>query len=333
MPKASGKPGGVSDEYHSMSQEISFAPDLPPPLPARGKLFFKPNYRALLCWVVGTCAYVIVVGFQSKRPPSVMAFAQSVAITGAALGLLMWLLAGAARRVFRRTDTEANLFFCVGVFAFSVAGMLGQIRQQQAARAAQVDAAAALAEARANGRATTKPAAAPTTAASNPFRQQALAVRKQFLAADKYLREKTAALSAVALMQEGKPWRWIDKTVENRSPEFKKAYQAWRAAEIKGGTDPTVSDKEFAAIMNLHAIRMAVAKYRLKNDRPPTLRHIASLPANPITGQKTVTRSGIATAAHGWSYDEYTGRVRIVLPEGSYAGLGKDEIEFVKGRR
>jgi len=124
----------------------------------------------------------------------------------------------------------------------------------------------------------------------------------------------------------------IDKTVENRSPEFKKAYQAWRAAEIKAGTDPVVTDKEFAAIANLNAIRMAVSKFRLKNDRPPTLRNIATLPANPITGQKTVTRSGVATAAHGWSYDEYTGRVRIVLPEGSYAGLNTDEIELIKGK-
>ena len=109
--------------------------------------------------------------------------------------------------------------------------------------------------------------------------------------------------------------------------------QTWRAAEKNAGVDPTVSDKEFADIMNLHAIRKAVAKYRLKNERPPTLRHIASLPANPITGQKTVTRTGIATEKHGWSYDEYSGRVRIVLPDGKYAGLGKDEIEFVKARR
>ena len=38
------------------------------------------------------------------------------------------------------------------------------------------------------------------------------------------------------------------------------------------------------------------------------------------------------TASHGWSYDEYTGRDRIVLPEGEYAGLHKDEIEIIKGR-
>jgi hypothetical protein len=167
----------------------------------------------------------------------------------------------------------------------------------------------------------------------NPFRPQALAARKQFLTADKYLREKSAAQTAVGLMQEGKPWRWIDKTVETRTPEFKKAYQAWRAAEIKAGTDPAVTDKEFSAIANLYAIRMAVSKFRLKNDRPPTIRHIASLPANPITGQKAVVRSGLATATHGWSYDEYTGRVRIVLPEGDYAGLHKDEIEIIKGRK
>jgi hypothetical protein len=316
----------------SQSPDFTFTPDLSPPPPSRRGLLFKPNYRSALCWLVGTCAYVIVVGFQSRRPPGVMAFAMSVLITGAGLGVLMWLLAGGARRVFRRNDAEANLFFCVGIFAFSVTGMLGQIKQQQAARAAQVETAAALAEARAST-ATTKPAAAPVAAPSNPFRADALAARKQFLTADKYLREKSAAQAAVGLMQEGKPWRWIDKTVEIRSPEFKKAYQTWRAAEIKAGVNPTVSDKEFAAIMNLHAIRMAVAKYRLKNERPPTLRHIASLPANPLTGQKTVTRTGIATEKHGWSYNEYTGRVRIVLPDGKYAGLSKDEIEFVKVRK
>ena len=315
----------------SQPHDITFTPDLSPP-PSRGGLLFKPNYRAALCWLVGTCAYVIVVGFHSRRPPSVMAFVTSILITGAGLGVLMWLLAGGARRVFRRTDAEANLFFCVGVFAFSVSGMLGQIKQQHAARAAQIETAAALAEARANA-ATTKPAAAPAIAPTNPVRAEAAAARKQFLAADKYLREKSSAQTAVALMQEGKPWRWIDKVVETRSPEFKRAYQTWRAAEMKAGVDPTVSDKEFAAIMNLHAIRMAVAKYRLKNDRPPTLRHIASLPANPITGQKTVTRTGIATEKHGWSYDEYSGRVRIVLPDGKYAGLGKDEIEFVNVRK
>ncbi len=316
-----------------MAHEISFAPDFPPPLPPRGGLFFKPNYRSALCWLVGTCAYVIVVGFQSKRPPSVMAFGSSILITGMGLGLLMWLLAGGARRVFKRNEHEANLFFCVGIFAFSVTGMLGSIRQQQAARAARIDTEAALAEARATNSAN-RPAAAPTTApANNPFRPEALAARKRFLAADTYLREKSAAQAAVGLMQEGKPWRWIDKTIEVRSSEFKRAYQAWRAAEMKAGVDPTVSDKEFAAIMNLHAIRMAVAKYRLKNDRPPTLRHIAALPVNPITGQKTVTRTGLANASHGWSYDEYTGRIRIVLPDGKYPGLSKDEIEFLKPKR
>jgi hypothetical protein len=256
----------------------------------------------------------------------------SILITGLAIGMFMWLLAGAARRIFKRTVAEANLFFCMGIFAFAVSGMIGQIRQQRSARGAQVEAAAALQEARAS-RATSKPAVTATTVpAANPFRAQAVAARKEFLVAEKYLREMSAAQSAVALINEGKPWRWIDKTVAARSPEFRRAYQAWRAAEIQAGTDPRVSEKEFAAIANLHAIRMAVSKYRLKNDRPPTLRHIASLPANPITGQKTVTRFGLATAAHGWSYDEYTGRVRIILPQGKYAGLHKDEIEIVKSK-
>jgi hypothetical protein len=258
-------------------------------------IFFRPHYRAAICWLVGTCAYVIVVGFGAKRPSSPSGFAMSILITGLAIGLFMWVLAGAARRVFKRTIAEANLFFCVGIFAFAVTGMISQIRAQQAMKAQRDEAYAALAEARA-GRETTKPSAAPATAPSNPFRPQALAARKQFLSADKYLREKTFAQTAVGLMQEGKPWRWIDKTVEIRSAEFKKAYQAWRAAEIKAGTDPIVSDKEFSAIANLNAIRMAVGKFRLKNDRPPTLRNISTLPANPITGQKAVTRSGVATA-------------------------------------
>jgi hypothetical protein len=317
-----------SDDDYSMSHEFLPADQFPPSL-APKSIFFRPSYRGALCWLVGTCAYVIVVGFNSKRPPSVMAFVMSILITGAAIGIFMWLLAGAARRVFKRTVAEANLFFCMGIFAFAVSGMIGQIRAQHAMKTARDDAYAALAEARAS-RATSKPVVAPSVAPVNPFRPQALAARKQFLTADKYLREKSAAQSAVGLMQEGKPWRWIDKTVETRSAEFKSAYQAWRAAEIKAGTDPTVSNKEFAAIANLHAIRMAIAKYRLKNEKPPTLRNIATLPANPITGQKTVTRAGIATAAHGWSYDEYTGRIRIVLPAGAYGGLHRDEIEIVK---
>jgi len=314
-----------------MSNDFLSPAELPPSL-APKTIFFRPHYRAALCWLVGTCAYVIVVAFNAKRPPSAYAFASSVLITGLAIGVFMWVLAGAARRVFKRTVAEANLFFCVGIFAFAITGMIGSIRAQHVMKTERDDAAAALAEARA-GRATTKPAAAPTSAPVNPFRPQALAARKQFLTADKYLREKSAAQTAVGLMQEGKPWRWIDKTVETRTPEFKKAYQAWRAAEIKAGTDPTVTDKEFSAIANLYAIRMAVSKFRLKNDRPPTIRHIASLPANPITGQKAVVRSGLATATHGWSYDEYTGRVRIVLPEGNYSGLHKDEIEIIKGRK
>ena len=314
-----------------MSQDFSLPTEHLPPSMAPKSIFFRPHYRAALCWLVGTCAYVIVVGFGAKRPPSASGFAVSILITGLAIGIFMWVLAGVARKVFKRTIAEANLFFCVGIFAFAVAGMISQIHAQHTLKAQRDEANAALAEARA-GRATTKPSAAPTSAPANPFRPQALAARKQFLSADKYLREKSPAQTAVGLMQEGKPWRWIDKTVENRSPEFKKAYQAWRAAEIKAGTDPVVTDKEFAAIANLNAIRMAVSKFRLKNDRPPTLRNIATLPANPITGQKTVTRSGVATAAHGWSYDEYTGRVRIVLPEGSYAGLNTDEIELIKGK-
>jgi hypothetical protein len=312
-----------------MAHDFSFSPDVTPPPPR--SMFFKPHYRAWLCWLVGTCAYVIVVGFNSKRPASVGLFAMSCLIAGLALGGFMWVLAGGARKVFRRTTAEANLFFCIGIFAFTVTGMLGQIRTQSAAQAARSDAAAALAEARAN-KPTSKPASV-TTGPANPFRPQAIAARKQFVTAEKYLREKSAAQAAVGLMQEGKPWRWIDKTVETRSAEFKRGYQAWRAAEILAGTDPSVADKEFAAIANLHAIRMAIAKYRLKNDRPPTLRHIASLPANPITGQKAVTRTGLANATHGWSYDEYTGRIRIVLPEGNYAGLHKDEIETIKPRK
>jgi hypothetical protein len=252
----------------------------------------------------------------------------SILITGLAVGVFMWVLSGAARKVFKRTISEANLFFCVGIFAFSVTGMLWQIRSQQVLRAEQNEAYAALLEARAE-RARNQPAAAATTAPVNPFRADALAARKLFLSADKFLREKTFAQTSVGLMQEGKPWRWIDKTVETRSAEFKSAYKVWRAAEIKAGTDPKVSDKEFSAIANLNAIRMAVAKYRLKNDRPPTIRNIATLPANPITGQKAVTRTGMANVSHGWSYDEYTGRVRIVLPEGNYSGLHKDEIEIV----
>ena len=311
-----------------MSQDSSFPSDLLPPSLAPRSIFFKPHYRSALCWIVGTCAYVIVVGFGAKRPPSASAFVVSILITGTAVGVFMWVLAGGARKVFKRTISEANLFFCVGIFAFAVTGMFWQIRTQQALRAEQNEAYAALLEARAD-RQKNKPAAAAATAPTNPFRADALAARKQFLAADKYLREKTFAQTAVGLMQEGKPWRWIDKTIEGRSATFKSAYQVWRAAEIKAGTDPRVSDKEFSAIANLYAIRMAVAKYRLKNDRPPTIRNIASLPANPITGQKAVTRSGVATAAHGWSYDEYTGRVRIVLPEGNYNGLHRDEMEIV----
>jgi hypothetical protein len=312
-----------------MSQDSTFPTDLLPPSLAPKSIFFKPHYRAWLCWIVGTCAYVIVVGFGARRPPSVMGFVTSILITGLAVGVFMWVLAGGARRVFQRTVSEANLFFCVGMFAFAVTGMIWQIQSQHTMNAARDEAYAALVEARAS-RASTRPAATATTTPVNPFRADALAARKQFLSADKYLREKTFAQTSVGLMQEGKPWRWIDKTVENRSPDFKLAYQAWRAAEIKAGTDPKVSDKEFAAIANLSAIRMAVAKYKLKNDRPPTIRNIATLPANPITGQKSVTRSGVATTANGWSYDEYTGRVRIVLPEGNYNGLNKDDIEFVK---
>jgi hypothetical protein len=311
-----------------MSQDPSFPTDLLPPSLAPKSIFFKPHYRSGLCWIVGTCAYVIVVGFGAKRPPTVTAFAMSILITGLAVGVFMWVLSGAARKVFKRTIAEANLFFCVGIFAFAVTGMFWQIRSQQAMRAEQNEAYAALLEARAE-RLKNQPAAAATTEPVNPFRADALAARKVFLSSDKYLREKTFAQTAVGLMQEGKPWRWIDKTTEARSPEFKSAYKIWRAAEIKAGTDPKVSDKEFSAIANLYAIRMAVAKYRLKNDRPPTIRNIASLPANPITGQKAVTRSGLANASHGWSYDEYTGRVRIVLPAGNYNGLHKDEIEIV----
>ena len=313
----------------AMSQDVTFPSDLMPPSIGPKTIFFKPHSRAWLSWVVGTAAYVIVVGFGARRPPTAIGFATSILITGTAVGIFMWVLAGGARRFFHRTVAEANLFFCVGMFAFAVTGMIWQLHTQYAERAARDDAYAALMEAR-NSRSSAKPPAAPTSTPVNPFRADALAARRQFLSADKYLREKSAAQTAVGLMQEGKPWRWIDKMTETRSPEFKGAYLVWKAAEIKGGTDPKVSDKEFSAIANLYAIRMAVAKYRLKNDKPPTIRAIASVPANPITGQKSVVRSGTGTSANGWSYEESTGRIRIVLPDGSYNGLSKDDIEFAK---
>ncbi|MEA2709121.1 MAG: hypothetical protein QOF78_1722 [Phycisphaerales bacterium] len=296
---------------------------LPPPPPTN--FVFKPNWRALLCWLIASGSYAVLVGFGGQRE----ALSAAGVIVGGmlALGVVTWLVAAGLRRIFKRSNSEANLVFCAGVFAFTLTSIVSQYRNQQMARAALAQAAMAP---------TTAPAPtvapAPTApAAMTPSRRAALDARRQLLAAEKFLREKSAAQTTVALLEEGKPWRWIDKLVQTRTPEFKRAYQTWRTAEIEAGNDPKVSDKEFSAIMSLHAIRMAIGKYRLKNERPPTIRHIATLPVNPITGQKAVARNGIATRQHGWSYDENTGRIRIVLPaEGKYNGLHKDEIDRVK---
>src|SRR5690349_19629078 len=141
-----------------MSQDPTFPADLLPPSLTTKSIFFKPHYRAWLSWIVGTCAYVIVVGFGARRPPSVAGFATSILITGSAVGGFMWVLAGGARRVFARTIAEANLFFCVGMFSFAVTGMIWQIHSQHAMNAARDEAYAALVEARAS-RASTRPAA------------------------------------------------------------------------------------------------------------------------------------------------------------------------------
>ena len=303
----------------------------PPPLPLpprkrKPSFFFRPSWVAAVSWLIATVAYVALVGVGGRRPGNAGAFGVTFLAIGLPVGVFIWLVAGWARRAFKRTTPEANLFFCVGIFAFMATGIIGQFRSHHAAHAAPTQRAAA------DAKPTTAPA--PATQPINTFRAPALAARKEFLAADKYLREKSAAQTAVALADEGKPWRWIDTLVEPRSPEFKRAYQAWRAAEIQAGTDPAVSEKEYAAIARLHAIRMAIAKYRAKNDRPPTLRHIAALPANPLTGHKALALAGMATAAHGWSYDEQTGRIRIVLPpQETSGGLHRDEIERVIPKR
>ena len=133
----------------------------------------------------------------------------------------------------------------------------------------------------------------------------------------------------VGLNREGKPWQWIDGRIDIASPEFKWAYQLWRQSEIRAGNDPKVTAIEYAAITKLHDIRTAIEKFRsTHNNRPPTMRAIAALPANPFTGLKSVTRSGQATKVHGWSYDEAAGKIRIVLPPKKYAGLHPGEIEW-----
>lgn len=304
------------------------APPLPPGRPRRPSFFFRPSWVSAICWLVATAAYVALVDIGGRRPETPAVFGLTFLAIGLPIGVFIWLVAGWARRTFKRSNPEANLFFCVGICAFMVTGIIGQIRSQQAAHAAAKQQEAPPAPSAALAPAT-RPA--PTSKPINPFEVQAAAARRQFLAAATYLREKSAAQSTVALLEQGKPWRWLDSVVDPRSAEFKKAYQAWRIAELQAGNDPRASEQEFAAIRNLHAIRMAIAKYRLKNNRPPTLRHIASLPANPITGQKTLALAGMATPTHGWSYDEQTAKVRIVLPEGGkYGGLHRDEIERVK---
>jgi hypothetical protein len=93
-----------------------------------------------------------------------------------------------------------------------------------------------------------------------------------------------------------------------------------------------MTHNEVAVLAKLHEIRKAVDAYRVRNKRPPALRQIASLPPNPLTGQKAVAKAGAATlAAHGWSYDEATGKIRIVLPTGkTVAGLAANDIERAK---
>lgn len=137
--------------------------------------------------------------------------------------------------------------------------------------------------------------------------------------------EMDGTLGYVALdcFQNGVPWSAIDRYVEQGLGEGVhftahawRAYEDWRDAAIKAGYDPVWSalDRKFDSAYR--QLVMEIAKFLNEHGRYPSLEECKDFPANPYTGFTGVARFGQSTVVHGWSYDERTGRLRMVLPHG-----------------
>jgi hypothetical protein len=296
-------------------------------------LKFRPNLITLGCWILGSLFYAwFFIGLKGQRGN--VPYMVGGVIGGLLVFGVILLIAGAfTRRIVRQPNSVANVVAPAFMLAWMVLAMIGN---QRSARAASPTATRGLPSQAAMPNIAISPTRGGTrTSVATPAKpvvldlneQQAVYARRSFLNADGYLMDKSLARKCVALLEERKPWVYIDAMTERGSAEFKKAYGSWKAAEIKAGHDVKVSQTEMEAITRLAAIRQAIGNFRAKNNRPPSLRAIASLPANPFTGQRGLAKSGAATSQHGWSYDEAAGRIRIVLPAGRYAGLAEAEIE------
>ena len=315
---------------------------------------FRATYLSVLCWLVAAFAQACAASAQSAGEPPryrLGIFLGSCIGTG----LVMGIVAVLTRRLLRHSNKTANIVFSVGVFVLAGVGALNgngdraSIAQASAGVAAPTasqrtanfpsGSSASTSDARGGVAPGTPGAALPWQKPAPPApapQQQARAARGLFLARQ-YPAEQAAAGRVIAMiMEDGKPWQIVDymPDVLNASPAFRQAYATWRAAEIRAGNDPQVTPAELAAITKLHEIRKQLAKYRERNNnRPPALTVISGLPANPLTGRRSLAAAGMATNAHGWSYDESTGTMRIVLPPTGCAGLSLAEGEWPRASR
>ena len=166
----------------------------------------------------------------------------------------------------------------------------------------------------------------PTNRAPDIFDDLALRqAHESFIAVVANSTEIDSTLGYVALdcFQNGVPWYVIDRYFELAIGEglrftarARRAYEDWRDAAIEAGYDPRWSalDREFDSAHRQLVIE--IAKFMNERGRYPSLEECKDFPANPYTGFTGVARFGQSTVVHGWSYDERTGRLRMVLPHG-----------------
>jgi hypothetical protein len=328
----------------------------PPPHESDVDLKFRATGLSTICWLVAAFAHACAVAGLSAGNTPAFRFGFFI---GSFIGLRLFaeVLAIITRRAFGQSNKTANIVFSVGVLAWAVLGALNvNNRGPRVASAAEASVAGtsiaggvprmSINPSRSSPTVDTRSAPSARRAAVAPWgdfdapvtltpQQKARAARGVFLARQSS-REQAAAARLVSMIEDGRPWAWVDGVADaqDTSPAFRQAYATWREAERGAGNDTGLPPEELAAINKLLEIRKALAQYRARNDNhPPALAVISGLPPNPLTGSKTVAAAGAATERDGWSYDESSGTMRIVLPPTTRAGLSTGEFEWPRSAK
>ena len=332
--------------WHKGMSLLTSDPELlPPPLPQVDNKF-RITGISIACWLVASFAHACALSsWSAGQLPPYRAGIFLGSFIG--IGLVVGIVAVLTRHLLGKSNKTANIVFSVGVFVWAGLGALNVngsratrmasaagppgLATPDAARGSMITASRSSATS-AGGVATPAPPPWKQTTSSPPTpQQQARATRGVFLARQYPAEQASAARVIAMIMDDDKPWQVVDSIVDaqNASPAYRQAYATWRAAEIRAGNDPQVTATELAAMTKLHEIRNQLTKYRQRNNnRPPALAVISGLPANPLTGHKSLAAAGAATRTDGWSYEESSGTMRIVLPPTGCAGLSAGEGEW-----